>query len=228
MLKNRKMPQPSVIAIDGPTASGKTAVGKALARRLAYRFVDTGDMYRATTWLALEQGIGFDDEAALSLLAEESDIQILPDSEGGAVRVNGRDITTALRSPEVEAAVSLVSRVEGVRQALVAKQRHLADGGALVMAGRDIGTVVLRKEAGLKVYLTASAVVRARRRLGDMAAQGRTASYEEVLEALQRRDRLDSQRAISPLRPAEDAHIIETDNLDIDGVLAAIQGLFEA
>lgn len=205
------------IAIDGPVASGKSAIGRMLAQRLGYRFVDTGAMYRALTWLALDRGIDLADEQALVDLALQADIKL--DSQG--VVIDGHDVTSLLRALEVEKGVSLVARVPGVRQVLVAKQRQMAQGGAVVMAGRDIGTVVL-PDAELKLYLAASAEERARRRY----LESNGADYEEVLAELKRRDRIDSERALAH-QPASDARIIETDGLGVDQVLARIMGLTE-
>lgn len=218
--------QPSSIAIDGPTASGKSVVGRALARSLGYRFVDTGAMYRAITWLALREAISTEDEAKLTRLATLHTLRpaTTPDDEG--IVVDATFLGAELSSRDVEAAVSLVSRVKGVRDALVLQQRRLAGEGRLVMAGRDIGTVVL-PEADLKLYLTASPRVRARRRLADLQRAGVAVTYEDVLVGLKRRDRLDSERAVSPLRPAGDAQIIETDHLEVTTVLAAIASLLE-
>ncbi|MBI2165916.1 MAG: (d)CMP kinase [Chloroflexi bacterium] len=212
------------IAIDGPVAAGKTTVGRLLARRLGYRFVDTGAMYRAITWLALQRDVDITDAKALVALAEEATIevnQVTPDGEP-ALRVNGCDVTGQLRTPEVEGAVSLVSRTSGVRIALVAQQRKLAQEGRVVMAGRDIGTVVL-PQADIKVFLRASPGERARRRLEELRDTGQDVSYEDVLSDLARRDKLDTERADSPLRPAEDARIVDTDSLSLEEVVSLIE-----
>ena len=155
---------PAIIAIDGPGASGKSTVGYLVAQRLGYRFIDTGGMYRALTSLALQQGLAFDDEAALVRLAEGTPLQVLPgtpECPGGRVMARRRDLTPFLHLPEVDAKVSLLARVAGVRRVMVDAQRRIAQDGAVVLAGRDIGTVVL-PGAGLKVYLDASAEERAR------------------------------------------------------------------
>ena len=209
-----------VIAIDGPVASGKTAVGLNLARRLGYRLVDTGMMYRAITWLALQRGISLEDEPALVSLAESANIELeQPDEDGGpTIRVDGEDITPQLRSPEVDRSVSLVSRLSGVRQAMVQLQRALAQEGNLVMLGRDIGSVVL-VDAPLKVYLDASAAVRARRRHRETAEAGIDRSEEEILRELEQRDEMDRARHASPLKPAPDAVVIQTDELSLDEVI---------
>ena len=215
------MAGPTVIAVDGPAASGKTVVGRRLARRLGYRFLDTGARYRAVTLLALEQGIPLDDADALTRVAKEMDFQSIEhETDGGTpqVIVNGRDVSGEVRSPAVDRAVSQVSQVPGVRHALVGLQRDMARKGSIVMAGRDIGTVVL-PDARLKVFLEASAPVRARRRFEEMSQKGGSSRYEEVLADLERRDKLDSEREISPLRPAADAERIHTDGQSIDEVV---------
>jgi cytidylate kinase len=214
------MPKPATIAIDGPVAVGKSAIGSLLARRLGYRFVDTGAMYRALTWLALELGIDLEDEKALEELALEASIELA--SEG--VMVGGRDVSPDIRREEVERGVSLVSKVAGVRRALVAKQRQMAQGGEVVVAGRDIGTVVL-PHAELKLYLIASPEERARRRYLELVQRGQKGNYEQVLAELKRRDKIDSERALAPLQPAPDAKTIDTDRLNIEQVLAEIMGI---
>jgi cytidylate kinase len=208
---------PPQITIDGPVASGKSTVGKRVAGRLGYRFVDTGMMYRAATCLALERAVDLTDEAALGELARGMSIQL----EADRLLVDGQDVTDRLRSPEVGEAVSLVSRVPAVREAMVAQQRRLARDGGVVMAGRDIGTVVL-PGAPLKVYLDASPEERARRRYDELRESGRDATLESVRDELALRDEIDSRRAMSPLRPAEDAIIIDTDGLSLDQVVARI------
>jgi cytidylate kinase len=213
-----------VIAIDGPVASGKTAVGLSLAREFVYRLVDTGMMYRAVTWLALQQDVDLEDEAALVALAEGARIDLgQPQSSGGpTIQVNGRDITGELRLPEVDRSVSLVSRIQGVRHAMVEKQRALAREGRLIMLGRDIGSVVLT-DAPLKIYLDASAEVRASRRYRELADAGAARPEAEILAELRARDDMDSQRHVSPLRPADDAIVIDTDALSLDQVVARVR-----
>lgn len=227
-LEQRKSPR--VIAVDGSAASGKSSIGRVLAAKLGYPFLDTGIMYRAVTWAALERRIALDDHEALTHLAESIAIEIRLPKAGStgpaAIMVDGKDITSRLRQPSVEEAVSLVSRVAGVRDALVRLQRHIAGHQAIVMAGRDIGTVVL-PGADLKVYLDASIEERARRRHQEFAAAGRDVTHEMVLEDLQRRDRIDSQRAVSPLRPAGDAVVINTEGIGQDEVLRRVLALVQ-
>ncbi|MCH8199043.1 MAG: (d)CMP kinase [Chloroflexi bacterium] len=215
------MPTPSVIAIDGPVASGKTTVGRELAARLGYRFVDTGLMYRALTLVALRRGIDPRDGAALGKLAAGTEISMVT-GPGGATQVHadGGDVTAALRTPEVEGAVSVVAQVPAVRHALVAQQQRIAEGGNVVMVGRDIGTKVLPNAA--KVFLTASPAERARRRHVELEAGGSAPSLDEVRENLALRDTLDSERAEGPLRVADDAVLVETEGLAIDEVVDAV------
>ncbi len=222
------MTPPLIIAIDGPAASGKSTIGKRIAEALGYLFFDTGVMYRAVTWLALQRGIDLHDERAVTHLAEETPIEVAPASrsDGRAcdVLVEGRDITWETRRPEVDAHVSLVSSYAGVRRALSAQQRRIGLRGRVVMVGRDIGTVVL-PEADVKIYLNASAEERARRRLAEILARGETADYQTILDSMRARDHLDSTRAVAPLRPAEDALIINTDGLTADQVFEQVWAL---
>ena len=199
-------------------------MGRRLARRLGYRFLDTGPMYRALTWLALRRGIDPEDEEALADLASKVRVHVRGLKSGRhRIWVDGEEATLYLRTPEVERAVSPVSRVAAVRQAMVAHQRRLARP-PVVMAGRDIGTTVLPK-ADLKVFLNASVEERARRRHQELLQQAKEASLEGVLEELRRRDRIDSQRKVSPLRPAPDAIILDTDRLSEDQVLDRVLDL---
>ena len=199
-------------------------MGLLLARLLGYRLVDTGMMYRAITWLAMQRGVSLDDEAGLVTLAEGARIELgQPTENGGAtLRLNGDDVTAQLRAPDVDRNVSLVSRLPGVRAALVRLQRALAAEGRLVMLGRDIGSVVLT-DAPLKVYLDASAEVRAQRRYRELADAGRERPEAEILEELRQRDRMDTERHASPLRPADDALIIDTSDLTLEQVVERVR-----
>ena len=212
---------PSIIAIDGPAASGKSTVGKRLADCLDYLFFDTGVMYRAVTWLALQQKLDMSDEAAITSLAESVPIDVQPPSQADGracdVIVEGQDITWKTRLPEVDANVSIVSAYAGVRRALSAQQRRIGKRGRVVMVGRDIGTVVL-PEADLKIYLDASAEERARRRYDENAARGESADYDEILAKVIDRDRIDSTRDVAPLKAADDAVVLDSDNLNADEV----------
>lgn len=222
------MPIPSIIAIDGPAASGKSTIGRRLAIKLGYLFFDTGVMYRAVTWAALQRSIPIQDEAAVTRLAETAQIDVQPASkeDGRAcdVLLDGLDITWDTRRPEVDANVSPVSAYRGVRLALSTQQRRIGLRGRVVMVGRDIGTVVL-PEADLKIYLDASAQERARRRYKEIIERGETANYEEILAGVRMRDEIDSSRAVSPLRPAEDAVLLDSDKLTADEVFARVEAL---
>ncbi len=214
--------RPTTIAIDGPAASGKSTVGEALAERLDYLYFDTGVMYRAVTWAALDQGISVEDGEKLTTLAEQLEIDITDATENDGrqytVLADGVDVTWAIRTPVVDAHVSAVSAHAGVRWALVPKQRQIAVKEPVVMVGRDIGTVVL-PDADLKIYLDATVEERARRRWQEMEARGKHTDYEDVLQSMRRRDKIDSNRDVSPLRPAQDAVIIDTTDLSVNEVV---------
>lgn len=216
------MPIPSIIAIDGPAASGKSTLARLLAEELGYLYFDTGVMYRAVTWMALQRGLAIRDEVSITGLAQTISIDVRPASlqDGRAydVWVEGQDITWEIRRPEVDANVSPVSAYAGVRQALSAQQRRIGQRGRVVMVGRDIGTVVL-PEAGLKIYLDASAEERAHRRYQELVGRGEQASYEHILAGVRRRDHIDSTRDVAPLSVAKDAVIINSDGLSIAQVL---------
>jgi cytidylate kinase len=219
-----------MIAIDGPAASGKSTIGELLARRLGYLYFDTGVMYRAVTWAALDRGIPIEDEQAVTVLAEGLRIDVLPatvdDGRQYTVLADGVDVTWEIRTPEVNAHVSPVSAYAGVRREMVRQQRRVAAAGPVVMAGRDIGTVVL-PDAGLKLYLDASVEERARRRWREIIERGEEVDYEAVLASMHRRDEIDSSRAVSPLRAAEDAVVLDTTSLSIKEVMAAVERLIE-
>jgi CMP/dCMP kinase len=212
-----------VVALDGPGSSGKSSVGAAAAREVGYRFCDTGLLYRAVTWLAEARGVPVDDpEGLVDLVAG---VELAEDAAGrlGSVRVDGVDHTADVRGPAVDAAVSAVSAVPEVRAALLARQRDLADGGGIVMAGRDIGTVVL-PDADLKIYLDASVDERARRRAEERGLDPDGPAGIAILEALRRRDRLDTTRAVAPLRVAPDARVITTDGNTFEQTVDAVVG----
>lgn len=222
--------RPSIIAIDGPSASGKSSVGHLLAQRLGYRFLDSGAMYRTIAWLALQRHIDLEDEDALARLAASAEIELcapsVADGRPYSVLVDGQDVTWQIRESAVDSIVSKVAKVPNVRAALVEKQRTMAKDGNLVVEGRDIGTVVF-PQAALKVYLMASAEERGRRRYRQLGERGDEVEYNAILDDLKRRDRVDSQRDLSPLRPADDAMIIDTDDLDLEEVVSEIMRLVE-
>ena len=222
------MPIPNIIAIDGPAASGKSTLGRRLADSLGYLFFDTGVMYRAVTWCALQRGLEIKAEAAVTHLAETAQIDVRPSSQDDGracdVLLDGVDITWETRRPEVEANVSPVSAYQGVRLALAAQQRRIGLRGRVIMVGRDIGTVVL-PEADLKIYLDASAQERARRRYEEILQRGGQADYVQVLAGVRSRDGIDSTRAFSPVRAAADAVILDSDRLDADQVFAKVEAL---
>ncbi|MDE2687382.1 MAG: (d)CMP kinase [Chloroflexota bacterium] len=206
------------LAIDGPAASGKSVVGREIARRLGLRFLDTGTMYRAITWEAIRTGVSPDDACELTAMAAHADMRLAASEDGDRLLLDGDDITDMLRLPEVDANVSAVSAVSGVRRALVAQQRSIAADSGIVVCGRDIGTVVL-PDAGAKIFLTASVDVRAKRRALEA---GQERDLQRVLDDMRRRDRIDRERDDSPLRPADDATIIRTDSLTVEDVVLQI------
>lgn len=216
------------LAIDGPAASGKTTVARLLARRLGLVYLDTGAMYRAVTWKALQQGLDLADEAALEALSCGMHLDMHPDSESAAghrLLVDGQDITSFLHSPEVNKAVPRVASIPGVRRDMVRRQRQQTERGGVIMAGRDIGTVVM-PEARLKFYLDADLAERARRRCADLAGEGRAFSQQEVAGQLEERDNIDSTRNDSPLRVADDAERVDCTALSADQVVELIEARF--
>jgi len=217
-----------IIAIDGPAASGKSTIGKMLAEKLGYLYFDTGVMYRAVTCVALQCGISVEDQGAVTDLARQVQIDVQQSSnngrEGYAVFVDGNDVTEEIRWPEVDAHVSVVSAYPGVRQALSLQQRRVGLRGRIVMVGRDIGTVFL-PEAALKIFLDASIEERAGRRYLEAQQRGDPSSKQEILDSIIERDRIDSTRDIAPLKPAEDAIVLDTDGLSVEQVLDRVQEL---
>ena len=217
--------KPQLIAIDGPVAVGKSSVGSLLAKRLGYVFFDTGMIYRAFTWKALKSGIPPGDKERLCELATATEFDFVPSKEGVlSVFIDGEDVSSKLLSPQIEGLVALIAKVADVRQAMVSQQRKLAQRGKVVMAGRDIGTVVL-PWAELKIFLTASTEERARRRHRELLRRGENSSLETVLAELKKRDEMDINRTISPLKPAEDAVIINTETLSLEQVVDKIRTL---
>lgn len=212
----------NIVAIDGPAASGKSTIGRLLAEHLGYLYFDTGVMYRAVTYAALQRNIPVEDQETVTELADQLQIDIQKsegnDLNGYKVFVDGKDITEEIRLPDVDARVSVVSAYPGVRQALSLQQRRIGLRGKIVMVGRDIGTVVL-PEADLKVFLDASVEERSKRRYLEAQKRDDSVSLDQILESMIERDRIDSTRDIAPLKPAEDAVIIDTDGLGIKQVL---------
>ncbi len=219
---------PSIIAIDGPAASGKSTIGLRLAEALGYLFFDTGVMYRAVTWLVLDHGVDIHDEAAVTVLAQEAQIDVVPaskpDGRSCDVFVNGRDVTWETRTRRVDANVSIVAAYAGVRKALSQHQKRIGQRGKIVMVGRDIGTVIL-PDADLKIYLDATAEERARRRYDEILARGGTTDYDAILERVIERDHIDSTRDVAPLRAAEDAIVVHSDNISADEVFEQVLAL---
>lgn len=214
-----QIPLPSTIAIDGPAASGKSTLGERLAERLGYVYFDTGIMYRAVTWEALRNGIPIEDEEAISDLAKRVRIDLsvptIRDGRQFTVTLDGCDVTWEIRRPEVDANVSPVSAYPGVRASMTKQQRRIAEKGHIIMAGRDIGTVVM-PDADLKIYLDASLEERARRRQIERSSQGRWSSIETIRDEIERRDKVDSSRRVAPLRPAPDSAYLDNTGLTIE------------
>lgn len=214
--------RPLLIAIDGPSGAGKGTIARAVARRLNYRHIDTGAMYRAVAWKAVRENVELTDEDAVAALASRISIDV----GDGVITVDGHDVRTAIRTPEIDAAAAAVARQPRVRQVLIAQQREMGAGGGVVMEGRDIGTTVF-PNADVKIYLDASPEERARRLAHDPAhASGRAgAAVQEVASALAARDQSDSTRAVSPLAKADDAVFIDTTGVPIDEVVDRVMAL---
>jgi len=221
---------PDAITIDGPASSGKSTVAAILAKELAYLYFDTGVMYRAVTYGVLQSNISLLDEPGITALAEKVKIDIsepsVNDGRQYDVLMDGNDITWEIRTRLVDQHVSQVSAYAGVRKAMTYQQRQIGLRGKVVMAGRDIGTVVL-PEAKVKIYLDASSEERARRRFKELIDRGEAANFENILAGIKKRDEIDSTRQIAPLKPAEDAVIINTDHLSVLQVVERIKAEFE-
>ena len=218
------------IAIDGPAGAGKSTIGALVAERLGYLFLDTGAMYRAVALAALRRAVDPDDAETLARLARAVLISIGPptvrDGRAYTVLLDGADVTWAIRAADVDRVVSQIARVPAVRSAMVEQQRALASRGRIVMVGRDIGTVVL-PDAERKIFLTASAAERARRREEELAARGEHRLRPELLAEILHRDELDSHRAVAPLRAADDAMIVETDGMSVREALGRVLSLVQ-
>ena len=224
------MKLPNVIALDGPVASGKSSVGLIVAKELGHIFLDTGVMYRAVTWAAINRKIKIDNKEAISSLAQQIDIEIKSptkfDGRINDVLVDRVDVTWKLREPEVNENVSQVSRYQLVRKALTEQQREFGKKGKIVMAGRDIGTIVM-PNAKLKIFLKASVEERAYRRYNEEVKRGNQINLEDVIKNVEMRDRIDSNRKIAPLIPAKDAVIINTDGREISKIVDEILSIIE-
>ena len=221
---NNNVEKRLIVAIDGPSGAGKGTVARALAARLGYRHIDTGAMYRAVAWKALQEGIDLSDEAAVAALGERATF----DLEAGRIMIDGHDVRTAIRTPEIDKAATSVARHPAVRRTLVARQREFGSGGGVVMEGRDIGTVVF-PYADVKIYLDASPEERARRRAADPAhASSKTSQLSDVATALAERDKNDSTRAVSPLAIAPDATVVDTTGIAVDDVIDRVMKIIEA
>ena len=213
------------IAIDGPAASGKSSAGKMFAYQLDYRFLDTGLMYRAATWDAMNNGIDINKPEAVSDVVAKMEFSVIDgDSGENLILVNGQDVTRFLHSTAVDVSVSPVSAITAVREIMVAEQRRIATAGNIVMVGRDIGTVVI-PDAPLKIFLTASAETRANRRYSEFIANDTEVDLADIHSSIEQRDRIDSSREDSPLKPAADAHMVDTDDLSLNEVVALMVGL---
>ena len=212
------------IAIDGPAGAGKSTIAKIVAEKLTFTYIDTGAMYRAVTYKALQTNIQLDDAQALEHMLRATEIELMPSNEGQLVFVDGENVSQAIRSNEVTSNVSQVAAHANIREILVALQKQLAAKGGVVMDGRDIGTHVL-PEAELKVFMSATVEERARRRQLDNEKRGIPSSFEKLMEEIALRDKLDSEREASPLVQAEDAIYLDTTSLSIDEAAKAIMDL---
>lgn len=214
-----------VVAIDGPAGAGKSTIAKLAAERLGYAYIDTGAMYRSVAWRFLQTGQPFD-EAFISQLANTMVIQFRPEARVNRVFVDGQEVTDAIRSAEVTANVSRVAAIGAVREAMVEQQRRMGDAGGVLMDGRDIGTVVF-PNAQLKIFLTASVEERAQRRYKELLAKGEQVDLVQLQQDIADRDKQDSERAIAPLRQAEDALLFDTSHMNIEQVTEKILQLVE-
>jgi cytidylate kinase len=202
------------IAIDGPAASGKSTTAKNLAQRLGYLYIDTGAMYRALTLAVIRNKINVNDEKKVEVIANQSNIELVQKKTGLKTFLNNEDVSDSIRLPEVNEVISIISAYPAIRKIMVQKQRKLTAAGGVAMDGRDIGTVVL-KDAEVKIFMKADLRERAERRVKELASKGVKVSFEKIRDEIQKRDEIDSSRAASPLKPAEDAHIIDTSKLTI-------------
>lgn len=210
-----------IVAIDGPAGAGKSTVAKRLAKELGYTYMDTGAMYRAFAWKAMQEGIDLSDEKKLERVLQDTSIELLEQDGRSGVLLNGVDVTDRIRTPELSQLASKVSTSKIVRERMVELQRDMGSHGGVVAEGRDIGTVVF-PNAEVKVFLDASSGERARRRFEELRSQGREVTVEETLEEMEQRDRRDRERDVAPLRKAEDAVVIDSTQAGVDGVVGRI------
>lgn len=211
------------IAIDGPSAAGKSTIAKLVAQNLNYTYIDTGAMYRCVAYYAFINKVDFDNEEAVCALLEDINIGMLPD---GTIQLNGTDVTSFIRENEISMGASHVSRYAKVREFLVEQQREMAQGGGVILDGRDIGTVVL-KDAELKIYQVASIECRALRRHKENIQRGIETSLEDIQDEIAKRDLQDMNRVVSPLQKAPDAVEIDTSNMSLEEVVAQVMDLVE-
>ncbi|WP_405380096.1 (d)CMP kinase [Phascolarctobacterium sp.] len=214
-----------VVAIDGPAGAGKSTIAKLVAEKLGYAYIDTGAMYRSVAWKFLQTGKAFDEDF-ISGLSQTMVIEFRPEAKVNRVFVDGVEVTDAIRSTEVTAIVSKVAAIGAVREAMVDQQRRMGESGGVLMDGRDIGTVVF-PNAQLKIFLTASVEERAMRRYKELVAKGEQVDLEQLQKDIASRDKQDSERAISPLRQAEDALLLDTSDMDINQVTEKIMQLVQ-
>jgi cytidylate kinase len=210
------------IAIDGPAASGKSTTAKRIAQNLGYLYIDTGAMYRAVTLAVLDAKIDIKNEAAIAQLADKIVITL----EGQRTLLDGRDISEAIRQPEITSVISVISAHPSLREIMVRKQQEMAADGGVVMDGRDIGTVVL-PDADVKIYMLATVAERARRRFDELVSKGVTMNMEDIKQDILKRDRIDSERDIAPLKPAVDAIIIDTTSMTVDQQVAKVMQVID-
>lgn len=209
------------IALDGPAGSGKSTAAKLAAARLGIVYVDTGAMYRTVAYACGKKGVSLEDEDAVVAALEGLDMQIMPQADGQRILLDGQDVTTEIRTPEIGKGASIVGAYQKVRERMVALQQAMARECSVIMDGRDIGTVVL-PDAEVKIYLDAAVEERAKRRMGELAEKGEAADFEEIKKMIIQRDANDMNRAHSPLKKAEDAIVLDTTGMDIEQVLQAI------
>lgn len=212
------------IAIDGPAAAGKSTIAKMVAKKLNYTYIDTGAMYRCVAYATLKQGLAFEDEKVVSDLLKNMQIEMKPE---GTIYLNGEDVTSSIRQNEVSMGASIVSKYQAVREFLVEKQREMAQGGGVILDGRDIGTVVL-KDAELKIYQIASIECRALRRHKENLERGMASDLEAIKKEIAMRDEQDMNRQISPLKKADDAIEIDTSEMSLEEVVSRVMELVES